>query len=102
MVNKDEIKWENILTPEEMFERFNCINYWIKKDGDVYINSNHFMSMLLKPVHEDTKDFDRIYRIVSRNIPYVYKRIVEEAKNERKYSTLEIVSERRLGSSSNL
>jgi hypothetical protein len=47
--------------------------------------------MLLRHSHEGLS-----YGSISRNIPYVYRRIIEEAKNEEIPSIFDVVLERRL------
>ena len=88
---KQEIKWENVLSPTEMDGIFKVVRPWINDGAEIYINSDYFSKMLLRHSHEGPN-----YRAISRNIPYAYRRIIEEAKNEERPSVLDVVLERRL------
>jgi hypothetical protein len=72
---KQEIKWDNVLSPTEMDGIFKVVRPWINDGAEIYINSDYFSQMLLRHLHEGPS-----YRVISRNIPYVYRRIIEEAK----------------------
>jgi hypothetical protein len=91
MVKQDDIKLENVLSPIEMWRKFRDIKDWILDRRQVYINSSYFMAELLRGTHGETS-----YKVLSRNIPYAYRRIVKEAESSRGPSALDVVLERRL------
>jgi len=94
--DKEAIKWENILSPQEMKERFGSVKYKVTKGGEeIYINSDYFVARLLDTMHEKLS-----YRVISRNIPYIYRRIVEEAKSSKDPSLWDAILERRTKKSS--
>jgi hypothetical protein len=91
MVKQDDIKLENILPPIEMWKKFRDIKDYILDGGQVYINSNYFMAELLRGTRGETR-----YKVLSRNIPYAYRRIVKEAESSSGPSIFDVVLERRL------
>lgn len=91
MVRQGDIKLENVLSPTEMWEKFGDIKDWKLYGGQVYINSNYLMAELLRGTRGETD-----YKVLIRNIPYAYRRIVKEAENSRGPSVFDVVSKRRL------
>jgi len=91
MVKQDDIKLENVLSPTEMWEKFKDIKDWILDRKQVYINSSYFMAELLRGTRGETS-----YKVLSRNIPYAYRRIVDEAESSREPSVFDVVLGRRL------
>jgi hypothetical protein len=94
-MKKAEVKWDNVLSPYEMRAIFKVVRPYIDDGTEIFINSDYFAQQLLKHSHEGLSS-----RIIIRHIPYVYRRIIEEAKNEERPSILDVVLERRLENSS--
>ena len=93
-MKEQEIKFENILSPLEMWERFGDVQDW-KKDGEVYINVFYFVAELLRTAYEGIR-----YEKLFEGIPYAYRRILDRAENSKGPSVWDVVSERRLKKSS--
>jgi hypothetical protein len=91
MARQDDIRLENILSPIEMWRKFRDIKDWILYRRRVYIDSNYFMAELLRGTRGETS-----YKVLSRNIPYAYTRIVKKAESSKGPSVLDVVLERRL------
>jgi hypothetical protein len=93
----EDIKLENVISPTEMFARFGEIGDFVNRNGDIYIDSFHFAAELLRTAHEGID-----YESLARNIPHVYRKIVEKARNYEGQSFWDVVSGRRLEKSNAL
>ena len=90
-MKQDDIKLENVLSPIEMWRKFGYIQDWILDGRQVYINSSCFMAELLRSTRGETS-----YKVLSRHVPYAYRRIINRAESSRGPSVFDVVLGRRL------